>query len=219
MMMLYGYWRSLATCRVRIALALKNLPAEEVPIDLGQGAQHSDLYGSINPQRVLPSLIVDDGPPLFQSLAIIEYLDETHPEPPLLPADARSRARVRGLAQIIAADTHPLIVPRIRAYLENVLQLDEQGRNRWIAHWTMQGLQSFEEHLYKESEDSTFCHGDTPTIADICLASQVFGAQLFKLDSSRVPRVMEIFGECMKLRAFDLSQPMKQPGAPAHAAH
>jgi maleylacetoacetate isomerase len=219
MMKLYGYWRSLATCRVRIALALKNLSAEEVSIDLMQGVQHGELYGSINPQAVVPSLIIDDGPPLFQSLAIIEYIDETHPEPPLLPADARSRARVRGLAQIIAADTHPLIVPRVRGYLENVLQVDEPGRNRWIEHWTMKGLQGVEAHLHKESEDGRFCHGNTPTIADICLASQVFGAQLFKFDTSSVPRVMQIFGECMKVPAFERSQPMKQPGAPVQAAH
>jgi maleylacetoacetate isomerase len=218
-MKLYGFWRSLATCRVRIALALKNLSAEEVSIDLMKGAQHGEFYGSVNPQAVVPALVIDDGPPLFQSLAILEYLDETHPEPPLLPLDARSRARVRGLAQIIAADTHPLIVPRVRDYLENVFQIDEAGRNRWIEHWTMKGLQDFEAHLHRESEDGRFCHGDYPTIADICLASQVFGAQLFKFDTSRVPRVMEIFGECMTLPEFERAQPLRQPGAPVQQAH
>ena len=129
-MKLYGFWRSLATYRVRVALALKGLKVEELSINLLQGKQHDDSYKAVNPQSVVPALIIDDGPPLFQSLAIVEYLEETHPEPPLLPADARGRARVRGLAMIIACDGHPLIVPRIRNYLEREMHEDEDARNR-----------------------------------------------------------------------------------------
>ncbi|HEX2726392.1 MAG TPA: glutathione S-transferase N-terminal domain-containing protein, partial [Beijerinckiaceae bacterium] len=134
-MKLFGYWRSLATLRVRIALNLKGLAAEETMIDLMAGQQRAPDYRAVNPQMVLPALIDGDGPALFQSLAILEYLDERHPQPPLLPADARGRARVRGLAQIVACDTHPLIVPRIREYLAEQFGLDEAQRLGWIRHW------------------------------------------------------------------------------------
>jgi len=215
----YGFWRSLASNRVRIALALKGLQAEEVSINLLQGQQHGDDYRAVNPQRVVPALIVDGGQPIFQSLAIIEYLDETKPEPPLLPRDARGRARVRGLAQIVACDTHPLIVPRIRNYLEKEFKLDEPTRNRWAQHWIMEGLRAVEAHLANERETGRYCHGDTPTMADICVVSQVFGAQFFKCDTSGVPTVMRVFNECMKLDAFDRAAPLKQPGAPKELTH
>src|SRR5258706_10055989 len=140
-MKLYGFWRSLATYRVRVAMALKNVQADEVSIDLLKGKQNSDDYLAVNPQGVVPALVLDEGgPPLFQSLAILEYLDETHPQPPLMPKDARGRARVRGLALIAAADGHPLITPRIRNYLEKEMRQDEAARNRWLAHWTMLAL-------------------------------------------------------------------------------
>ena len=215
----YGFWRSLASNRVRIALALKGLQAEEVSINLLQGQQHGDDYRAVNPQRVVPALVVDGSPPIFQSLAILEYLDETKPEPPLLPKDARGRARVRGLAQIIACDTHPMIVPRIRNYLEKELKIDEAARNRWAQNWIVEGLKAVEAHLANERGTGRYCHGDTPTIADICLASQVFGAQFFKADTSGVPNVMRVFSECMKLDAFDRTQPLKQPGAPKELTH
>ena len=214
-MKLYGFWRSLATYRVRVALALKGIAAEQVSINLLQGKQFSDEYKAVNPQSVVPALVIDDGPPLFQSMAILEYLEETHPQPPLLPKDARGRARVRGLAQIAVSDGHPLIVPRIRNYLEQELNLDEAARNRWLAHWTLKALEAIEVHLAKESETGRFCHGDAPTLADICLASQVIGAKnYFNCDTSGVPTVMRIFGECMKIDAFDRSHPLKQPDAP-----
>ena len=213
-----GFWRSLASCRVRIALALKGLQAEEISINLLQGQQHGDDYRAVNPQRVVPALVVD-GQTIFQSLAIMEYLDETTPQPPLLPQDALGRARVRGLAQIIACDTHPLIVPRVRNYLEKDLKIDEPARNRWAQHWIVEGLKAVEAHLANERETSRYCHGDTPTIADICVVSQVFGAQFFKADTSSVPNVMRVFNECMKLDAFDRSQPLKQPGAPKELTH
>src|SRR6266849_7306663 len=138
-MKLYGFWRSLATYRVRVAFALKGLKAEEISIDLLKGKQHSDDYLSVNPQGVVPALVLDEpGPPLFQSLAILEYLEETHPQPPLLPKDARGRERVRGLAQIVACDSHPLLVPRVREYLEHELRIDEPARMAWCRHWHTQ---------------------------------------------------------------------------------
>jgi maleylacetoacetate isomerase/maleylpyruvate isomerase len=219
MMKLYGFWRSLATCRVRIALNLKRIPFEEVAIDLLRGDQHSDTYKAVNPQAVVPSLIIDDDAPLFQSMAILEYLEETYPAPSLLPQDARGRARVRGLAQIIVSDTHPLIVPRVREFLEKELQIDEPRRNKWIQNWAMKGLQTIEAQLVKETETVRYCHGTAPTIADICLASQVFGAQLFGFDTSGVPTVIRVFNECIKLDAFDRAQPLKQLGAPAKVQH
>ena len=218
-MKFYGFWRSLASYRVRVALALKGLKAEEMSIDLLQGAQHGDAYKSVNPQSVVPALVIDDGTPLFQSLAIIEYLEETCPEPSLLPKDPRGRARVRGLALIVACDGHPLVVPRIRNYLERDMHQDEAARNRWLQHWTAKALEALEAHLAKERETGRFCHGDAPTMADICLASQVLAAGYFDAKTTAVPTVERIFRECMKIDAFDRSQPMKQPDAPKNPVH
>jgi len=218
-MKLYGFWRSLATYRVRVALALKGIEAHEVSVNLLQGMQHRDDYKAVNPQSVVPALFIDDGPPLFQSLAILEYLEETCPEPPLLPRDARGRARVRGLALIVACDGHPLIVPRIRNYLERELHVDEAARNRWLQHWTLKALEALEAHLAKERETGRFCHGDAPTFADICLAGQVFAAGYFEAETTAMPTVMRIFDECMKIDAFDRAQPLKQPDAPKSQAH
>ena len=218
-MKLYGFWRSLATYRVRTALALKGIDAEQVSINLLQGRQHSEEYRAINPQSVVPSLIVDGGPPLFQSMAILEYLEETHPEPPLLPKDPRGRARVRGLAQIVVSDGHPLVVPRIRSYLEKEMGQDEAARNKWLAHWTLKALEAVEAHLARERETGRFSHGDTPTIADVCLASQVYGAEFFNVDTKDVPTVMRVFDECMNIDAFNRSQPLKQPDAPKNPTH
>jgi maleylacetoacetate isomerase len=218
-MKLYGFWRSLATYRVRVALALKGLEAEQQYINLLQGVQHGDDYKTVNPQSVVPALVIDDGPPLFQSLAIIEYLEETSPEPPLLPKDPRGRARVRGLSLIVACDAHPLIVPRIRNYLEREMHQDEAARNRWLQHWTLKALEALEAHLAKERETGRFCHGDTPTMADLCLASQVFAAGYFDTPTTGVPTVKRIFDECMKIDAFDRSQPTKQPDSPKSPTH
>ena len=218
-MKLYGFWRSLATYRVRVALALKGLKVEELSINLLQGKQHDDSYKAVNPQSVVPALVIDDGPALFQSLAIVEYLEETHPEPPLLPSDARGRARVRGLSMIVACDGHPLIVPRIRTYLEREMHQDEATRNRWLQHWTRKALDALEAHLAKERDTGRFCHGDTPTMADICLASQVFAAGYFDTKLTGAPTVQRIFDECMKIDAFERAQPLKQPDAPKNPAH
>jgi len=216
-MRLYGFWRSLATYRVKVALGLKGMKVDEVSIDLLKGMQHQADYKAVNPQAVVPSLVLDDGgTPLFQSIAIMEYLEETKPQPPILPKDARGRARVRGLALIAAADGHPLVTPRIRVYLEKTLQLPEDKRNAWLGHWTLEALKAIEGHL-KEKETGRFCHGDTPTMADICLCGQVVGATAyFKCDVSAVPTAMRIYEECMKIDAFSRAHPMKQPGAQAH---
>jgi maleylacetoacetate isomerase len=217
-MKLYGFWRSLATYRVKVALGLKGMKVDEVSIDLLKGMQHQPDYKAVNPQAVVPSLVLDEGgPPLFQSVAIMEYLEETRPQPPLLPKDPRGRARVRGLALISAADAHPLVVPRIRVYLEKELKLDEPTRNKWLMHWSLEALKAIEAHLTTEKETGRFCHGDSPTMADICLAGQVIGATgYFKCDVSSVPTVIRVYEECMKIEAFGKAHPLKQPGAPAH---
>jgi maleylacetoacetate isomerase len=215
---LYGFWRSLASYRVRVTLALKGLHAEEVSIDLLKGRQNSEDYLAVNPQGVVPALVLDEGgAPLFQSLAILEYLEETHPQPPLLPQDPRGRARVRGLALIAAADGHPLIVPRVRNYLEKELKADESARNRWLAHWTMRALEAIESHLAREKDTGRFCHGNTPTLADVCLASQVIGAlAYFNCDTKAVPTAMRIYNQCMEMEAFAKAHPLNQPGARPH---
>ena len=219
-MKLYGFWRSLATYRVRVALGLKGLAAEEISIDILNGKQFAADYKAVNPQSVVPALVVNGGAPLFQSLAILEYLEETHPKPALLPKDARGRARVRGLSLIAAADGHPLIVPRIRAYLEKEMRQDEAARNKWLAHWTSKALEAIEAHLANERETGRFCHGDAPTMADICLAGQVIAAtSYFNCDTSPMPTAMRIYGECMKLQAFERAHPLKQPGAPKSSGH
>lgn len=214
-MKLYGFWRSLASYRVRVALALKGMQAEEISVDLLKGKQNEDDYLAVNPQGVVPALVLDEGgPPLFQSLAILEYLEEVRPQPALLPKDPRGRARVRGLALIAAADGHPLVVPRVRTYLEKEMKQDESARNRWLAHWTMRALEAIEGHLSKEKETGRFCHGDTPTLADICVSSQLIGAlAYFNCDTKAVPTAMRIYNQCMEIDAFARAHPLKQSGA------
>ena len=177
----YGFWRSLAACRVRIALALKGVKAEEISVNLMQGEQLKPEYRAVNAQAVVPALVLDDGSTLFESMAIIEYLDETHPEPPLLPRDPKGRARVRALAQIVACDGHPLIVPRIRTYLEKELNVDEAARTRWCQYWVMEALKFVEAHLAKEKETGRYCHGDAVTLADICIATPGVRGPLLQL--------------------------------------
>ncbi len=214
-MKLYTYWRSLATLRVRIALNLKGLKADPIYVDLLAGHQHQPAYRAVNPQMVVPALVLDDGGPiLFQSMAILEYLDETHPTPPLLPNDAISRARVRAISQISVADTHPLVVPRVRAYLENDLKLDEPTRMTWIKHWTTAGMKAIEENLAGNPQTGKFCHGDHVTMADICTVSQAIGYQAFGNDVGQFPTVKRIMDTCMAMDAFAREVPSKQPDAP-----
>jgi len=215
---LYGFWRSLASYRVRVALAMKGMQAEEISVDLLKGKQNEDDYLAVNPQGVVPALVLDEGgPPLFQSLAILEYLEEVRPQPSLLPKDARGRARVRGLALIAAADGHPLVTPRIRTYLEKEMKQDEAARNRWLAHWTMRALEAIESHLSKEKETGRFCHGDAVTMADICVASQMIAAlAYFNVDTKALPTAMRIYNQCMEIDAFAKAHPLKQSGAKPH---
>jgi maleylacetoacetate isomerase len=216
-MKLFSFWRSLATYRVRIALNLKGLAPEVVEVNLMKGHQREEAFRKVNPMMAIPALVDGDGPALFESLAIIEYLDETHPNPPLMPKDPRGRARVRGLSQIVACDSHPLIVPRVREYLAHEFKVDEAGVTKWAAHWHRAALGALEEHLASEKETGTYCHGDQITLADISLASQVAGAGFFKVDLAPYPTVGRIVGTCMKNDAFARAHPLKQPGAPAAA--
>ncbi|MBM0207087.1 maleylacetoacetate isomerase [Micromonospora sp. STR1s_5] len=214
---LWGFWRSLATFRVRIALNLKGIAYEENPVDLIAGVQRGEAYRAVNPQMVLPALVDGNGPVLFQSLAILEYLDETHPEPALLPRDPRGRARVRGLAAIVAADSHPLIVPRIREYLETELGVGEEDRARWCRHWIEAGLEAIESHLANEPETGRYCHGDAITVADICLVSLTVGAKLFGASLDGLPNVARISEACLAEPAFAAAHPLRQAGAPKAA--
>ena len=214
MLKLFSFWRSLATYRVRIALNLKGVTPEEIDVNLMKGAQRDPAYRTVNPMMALPALVDGEAPALFESLAIIEYLDETHPAPPLLPTDSRGRARVRGLAQIVACDSHPLIVPRVREYLEHELRIDEPARLAWCRHWHVQALAALENHL-SGPETGRFCHGDQVTIADICLASQAAGAQFFGVDLAPFPNVIRIVNACQQIDAFARAHPLKQKGAPA----
>ena len=214
-MKLYGYWRSQAAYRVRVAMNLKGIaPAQDETLDLAKGEQYKPEYRQINPQMVVPSLIVGPGPALTQSMAIMEYLEETHPQPPLLPKDALDRARVRALALIPVAEIHPLMVPRVRNYIEKDLKLGEAVRVQWIRHWVELGLTAMESLLKNDVRTGRYCHGDTPTIADICLAGQVIGAQNSDCDVKTYPTIMRIFDTCMALDAFASAHPRKRPDAP-----
>lgn len=216
-MQFFSFWRSLASFRVRIALNLKGLSADVVDVNLMQGRQREEAFRKVNPQMLLPALIDGGGPPLFQSLAIIEYLDETHPHPRLLPAEPRARARARALAMIVACDAHPLVVPRVREYLEHELKLDEPARNRWIHHWLGEALKALETNLAGSPETGRYCQGDAITVADICLVSHATGANFFKLDLAPYPTVRRIVDTCMQNDAFASAHPLKQPGAPQTA--
>jgi maleylacetoacetate isomerase len=216
-MKLFSFWRSLATYRVRIAMNLKGItPKEVVDINLLKGQQREDAFRQVNPMMAIPALVEDDGTMLFESLAIIEYLDETHPSPPLLPKDPKARARVRGLAQIVACDAHPLVVPRVREHLEHEYKLDEAARTKWCQHWSKQALHGLEAHLSGGTKGTgKFCQGDTVTLADICLATHVGGANFFKVDLAPYPTVRRIADACNAIDAFARAHPLKQPGAPA----
>jgi maleylpyruvate isomerase len=210
-MKLYTCFRSQASYRVRIALNLKGIAREDTFLHLEKGHQFDPAYKAINPQMVVPTLI-DGDQRLFQSLAILEYLDETHPRPPLLPADAPSRAWVRGFALVNIADSHPLIVPRIRNYLTKDLGLSQEQLLQWIQHWLGAGLAAMEA-LLVEHGSTRLCHGDAVTLADICLVTQVTPAQTFKTPVAAYPRVMRIYESVMAIPAFADASPPKQPDA------
>jgi maleylacetoacetate isomerase len=211
---LYTYYRSQASFRVRIALNLKGLARDDVFLHLEKGDQFAADYRALNPQMVVPTLI-DGETKLFQSLAILEYLDEKYPEPPLLPPrhEIAARAWVRGLAQINIADSHPLIVPRIRHYLTDDLHLSQEQLQGWIARWLSAGLAAMETLLSEHPDSGSFCHGAGPTLADIGLVTQVTPAKTFGLDLTPYPRVMRIHDNCLALPAFATAHPSQQPDA------
>jgi maleylacetoacetate isomerase len=214
-MKLFTYWRSQAAFRVRVALRLKGLAMEKVTLDLIKGDQFAADYHKLNPEGVVPTLIDGEGQPLVQSLAILEYLDEKHPEPPLLPKDLRARAHARAIAQVVAMDAHPFIVPRVRKYLEEELHLDEAIRAKWVRHWLDTGSRAVEEVLARDPRTGKFCVGDQVTIADICLAAHLTSAKLFGgRDPSEYPTAGRIYANCMALEAFAAEHPLRQPDAP-----
>jgi maleylacetoacetate isomerase len=210
-MKLYNYFRSSASYRVRIALALKGLDYDYQSVHLSKNEQFNESYAAVSATRLVPTLVDGDNA-LTQSLAIIEYLDETHPAPPLLPKDAIGRARVRALAFDIACEIHPLNNLRVLRYLVKDLKVSEDDKNRWYRHWVETGLETVERQL-NDPRTGVFCHGDVPTVADITLVPQIFNAQRFDCRLGHVPAVMRIFEACMKLPAFDLTQPSKCPDA------
>ena len=213
-MRLYTYFRSSAAYRVRIALALKGLAPEQTYVHARRREHLTDAYAAINPLRLIPAL-EDDGRILVESLAIIEYLDETHPEPPLLPRDAPGRARVRALAQAIACDIHPLNNLRVLTYLDQEIGIDEAGRTAWYHHWIAEGFRSLEVLLASSPATGRFCHGDSPTVADVCLVPQVYNAERFACDLSAYPTVRRINARCLELPAFADTWPDRQPDAEA----
>jgi maleylacetoacetate isomerase len=212
---LYVYWRTSAGYRVRVALNLKGMKATEHFINLDAGDQRSEAYLAINPLGGVPALVVDGGPVLTQSLAILEYLDEIAPTPPLLPADPIGRARVRSICSMLAADTHPFITPRVRQYLTTNASFDLVQWKAWQTHWFTTGLQAVEQRLANDPATGTFCHGDTVTMADIVLASIPAVMQVFGIAVAGIPTVDRILAECWAAEAFQQAAPMKQVGAPA----
>lgn len=209
-MKLYNYFRSSASFRVRIALELKGLPYEYVPVHLVKNEHQHEAYSAVSAAKLVPSLVLDSGESLGQSMAIIEYLDETHPEPRLLPGNAVERARIRALAQLIACEIHPLNNLRVLRYLVGTLKVDEEAKNAWYRHWVRDGLEMLEREL-AAGPASTFCWGETPTLADCVLVPQIFNGQRFKVDFSGLPRTMGAFEACMKLPAFQKAQPSSCP--------
>lgn len=209
-MKLYNYFRSSASFRVRIALELKGLPYEYLAVHLVKGEHKDPKYAALSASQLVPALQLDDGQVLTQSMAIIEYLDETHPHPPLLPPDPLGRARVRALAQLIACEIHPLNNLRVLKYLVRELKVEEEAKNAWYRHWVRSGLEAFERELQR-LPPGRYCHGDTPTLADCCLVPQVFNGQRFNVDFAGLTRTMAAFEACMRLPAFQKAQPSSCP--------
>ena len=209
-MKLYNYFRSSASFRVRIALELKGLAYDYVPVHLAKGEHKQPQYAAMSPAMLVPTLQLDAGEHLGQSMAIIEYLDETHPEPRLLPRDALARARVRALAQLIACEIHPLNNLRVLKYLTRELKLEEEAKNGWYRHWVRDGLEAFEREL-GQLPPGTYCFGDAPTLADCCLVPQIFNGRRFDVNFDGLPRTMAAFDACMALPAFQRAQPANCP--------
>ena len=209
-MELFNFFRSSASYRVRIALALKGLPYDYKPVHLAKNEQFQESYAAVSASRLVP-LLVDGDKMLTQSMAIIEYLDETHPQPPLMPGDALGRARVRALAQDIACEIHPLNNLRVLRYLVHTLKVSEDDKDRWYRHWVETGLEVVERQLV--AQPGRYCHGDTPTLADCCLVPQIFNARRYNCNTEHVPQVMRVFEACMQLDAFEQTRPEHCPDA------
>ena len=211
---LHTYWRSTAAWRARIALALKGIDYESVPVHLVRdgGAQHTAEYRKLNPLGLIP-VLTDGDEVITQSVAIVEYLDETHPEPPLLPRSPAGRARVRALAQAIVADLHPINNLRVQQYLEQRFGADDDVKREWIHHWSKLGLAALERSLADDPRTGLCCHGDAPTLADIVLIPQLYNARRFELDLSPYPTILRIDAHCSALPAFEAAHPSRQADA------
>src|SRR5882757_6847203 len=214
---IYGFWRSIASFRVRVALRLKGLSFEEIPIDILSGEQFEPDYAAVNAERVVPTFI-HDGHSVFQSLAIIEYLDEIQPTPRLIPQDAKERAYARSLALMTIADAHPLTTPRVRNHLAKTFGADARAIEDWGRHWTTEGLATYERMLERRPP-APFALGAEPGLADICVAGQVVGAHFLKLDLTSFPIVAGLADRCFALPAFATSHPFEQPGYKTAEAH
>lgn len=222
-MQLYNYFRSSASFRVRIALQIKGLAYDYLPVHLVKGEHKTPEYTRRVGDALVPTLVTDDGTALSQSMAIIEYLDETHPTPALLPATPLARAQVRALAQMVACEIHPLNNLRVLKYLVHGLKVEEDAKNAWYHHWVRTGLEAFERQLALLAQEratqglapSVLCWGDTPTLADCCLVPQIFNAQRFKVNLDGLPLTMGAFDACMALPAFQQAQPSACPDAEA----
>ena len=214
---IYGFWRSIASFRVRVALKLKCLPFEEMPIDILSGEQFKPGYEAVNAERVVPTFI-HDGHSVFQSLAIIEYIEDIKPEPRLIPSDPKERAYARSLALVAVADAHPLVVPRVRKHLAKALGADAHAIEQWGRHWTVEGLATY-ERLLERRAPAPFALGADAGLADICIAGQVVGAHFLKLDLAAYPIVAKLAERCFALPAFASSHPFEQPGYKAAKPH
>ena len=208
-MKLHNYFRSSSSFRVRIALELKGLSYDYIPVHIAKGEHKKEAYAALAADTLVPLLEID-GEKLSQSMAIIEYLDEKFPIPALLPADAAGRAKVRALAQSIACEIHPVNNLRVLKYLTNVLKVDDAAKTAWYQHWCRDGLEAFERQL-AQLPASTFCYGDTPTLADLCLVPQIFNGRRFNVSFEGLPRTMAAFEACMALPAFQKAQPSACP--------
>ncbi|GEP09898.1 maleylacetoacetate isomerase [Methylobacterium gnaphalii] len=213
-MKMYGNWRSAAAFRVRAALNLKGIPYEEIFLDLDAGDQHKPEFRKINPQGAVPAVFVDDGPPLMQSLAILDYIEDTHPQTPLLPADPRARARARSLAQVVACDTHPLYTPRVRNRLMEAYELPRERMLEFLRFAFEGGLKTLEARLSGEPGTGRFAQGDAVSHADLCIASLWVGTGIFGVDTAPYPTVKRVAEACLALDGVARAHPLKQPGAP-----
>ncbi len=211
---LYSFWRTSATYRVRVALGLKGLAAQERFVNVDAGEHRAEPFLKINPMAAIPALAVPGHAPLTQSLSILEFLEELQPQPPLLPAEIYARARVRSIAQMLAADTHPLITPRVKKQLMGAHGFDDAAWRAWQTHWFGTGLRAVEQRLAADPDTGRFCHGDVPTLADICLASIIVVMRVFKIEVADTPTIDRIMAACEAVEAFRKADPMQQAGAP-----